>query len=312
MKGPSRRDPRGFTLLETIVAMAILALALMAIFDLNSSAVSMHAYTKKLTVASLLARGKMTDLEQKLYDDGFPVDDEEESGDFNEEGWPSFKWRARILAPDTANLDPMQVMSAVLGVPMGMGGEGGDSSDPMSMIGGLFGGGATGGQGGSGNGQAAGGMAGMLGGAAGLAQGQFQQMVTQIGQSVREVQLTVYWREGTQVESIDLVTHIVSQGTNGDRNGGAVAAATQGSVDQSDPWVDAQTGTPVGNVRQAPGGSGMVDAATGKPVVRQSQFNATRAGGAAGGGNGTFQPGALQRPSGPLQQFQNNRTLRSR
>ncbi|MGA9521433.1 MAG: prepilin-type N-terminal cleavage/methylation domain-containing protein [Myxococcaceae bacterium] len=293
---------RGFTLLETVVAMAILALALMAIFDLNAGAVSMHAYTKKLTVASMLARAKMTDIEQKLYDEGFPVDDEEESGDFDEEGWPSFKWRARILAPDTSNLDPMQVMSAVLGVPMGMG-EGGDSSDPMSMISGLFGGNA-GGKGGDADSQSAGGMAGMLGGAAGLAQGQFQQMVTQIGQSVREVQLTVYWKDGTQVESIDLVTHVVSQGQGGDRN-----VAGTGSTDQADPWVDAQTGQPVADAVQAPGGSGMQSRSTGRAVIRLSQLNSQKGGVLPG--NGTFQNGNLNRVNAPspIQGLQN---LRSR
>jgi general secretion pathway protein I len=88
MKG---RAARGFTLLETVVALAILALALMAIFDLNAGAVSNHAYTKKLTVATLLARAKMTDLEQELHDEGFSNDDDEESGDFSEEGWSQFK-----------------------------------------------------------------------------------------------------------------------------------------------------------------------------------------------------------------------------
>ncbi len=295
MSSGRNRRARGFTLLETVVAMAILSIALMAIFDLNAGAVSMHAYTKKLTVASMLARAKMTDLEQKLFDDGFPIDDEEESGDFDEEGWPSFKWRARILAPDTSNLDPMQVMSAVLGVPMGFG-EGGDSSDPMSMIGGLFGGGAKGDDGS----QSAGGMAGMLGGAAGLAQGQFQQMVTQIGQSVREVQLTVYWKDGNQVESIDLVTHVVSQGPGGDRN-----VAGTGSTDQADPWVDAQTGQPVADPVQAPDGTGMVSQSTGRPVMRLSQFSAQRGTGLPG--NGTIQNRAIA-PS-PMQGLQN---LRSR
>ena len=36
-----------------LIAMAILAMSLMAIFDLSSGAVSSHAYTKRLTVASL-------------------------------------------------------------------------------------------------------------------------------------------------------------------------------------------------------------------------------------------------------------------
>jgi general secretion pathway protein I len=196
----------GFTLLEVVVAMAILSLALMAIFDLNSTAVSMHSYTKKLTVASLLARGKMVDLEQKLVDEGFPMDDDEESGDFSDEGWPTFKWRARILAPDTANLSPEQVIGALFNIPMGGGGEGGGGLGGLMS---MFAGGGGGADPLAGGGGAAAGLAAM-GPMAGLAQGQFTQMVQQIGQSVREVHLTVYWKDGNQVESFDLVTHIVA------------------------------------------------------------------------------------------------------
>ena len=59
---------RGFTLLEVVVALAILGLALLAIFDLNAGAVASHAYAKRLTIATMLARSKMTDIEQELYD----------------------------------------------------------------------------------------------------------------------------------------------------------------------------------------------------------------------------------------------------
>jgi general secretion pathway protein I len=190
----------GFTLLEVVVAMAMLSLGLMAIFDLNSRAVSLHAYGKKLTVASLLARGKMVDLEQKLYDDGLPADDDEKSGDFSEEGWPSFKWRARILAPRTQGLPPERLLTAVLGLPAGD-----DPDDPLGGLGALLG--AKGG---------ANPMAGMM---AGLAQAQFGMLVDQITKSVREVHLTVYWKDGTQTESLDLVTHMVSLGPGTDRNG---------------------------------------------------------------------------------------------
>ena len=96
----------GFTLLEAIIAMAILALSLMAIFQISTQAVYAQVYAKKLTVATLLARGKMVDLEQELFDKGFGLDDDEQSGDFSEEGWASYKWRAKIIAPKTNGLTP--------------------------------------------------------------------------------------------------------------------------------------------------------------------------------------------------------------
>lgn len=217
-----KRPAGGFTLLEAMVAMAILAGSLMAIARLNSGAVAMHAYTKKVTVATMLARSKMTDLEQELFDKGFSADDDEQSGDFSQEGFTAFKWRAKILAPRTTGVSTDQLLAAVFNVPVGGGGEGG-----LDAISSLFGGGAPGGDGKGGG--AAGGAGALAGMAGGLAQTQMTQFLDTIAKSVREVHLSVTWRDGNIVESVDLVTHVVSLGAGSDRNGSAnPAAALQG------------------------------------------------------------------------------------
>jgi general secretion pathway protein I len=289
------RNPRGFTLLETVIALAILALALMAIFDLNSGAVANHVYTKRLTVAAFLARSKMTDLEQKLYDEGFSSDDDEESGDFSDEGWPQFKWRAKIIAPKTDGVSPDQLVGAIFNLPMG--GADGD----MGGIAALFGGGAgADGKGGSSGGPvpAGGGMAGM---AAGMAQPMFNQMIDQLTNAVREVHLTVTWREGKVVESMDVVTHVVSLGPGSDRNGGAAAAAAAATGTQppetSNQWVDAATGQLVPNPVPGPNGQ-MLHPTTRQPLVnRQEWLNRLNNPGGQnngftppGGGGGIFNP----------------------
>src|SRR4051794_13620652 len=110
---------RGFTLLEVVVALAILGLALMAIFDLNSGAVASHAYAKRLSVVTMLARSKMTDIEQELYDKGFDVDDREISGDFRAEGWEAFTWKAQILAPRTTEVSPDKLIESLFNLPPG-------------------------------------------------------------------------------------------------------------------------------------------------------------------------------------------------
>jgi general secretion pathway protein I len=235
---------RGFTLLEVVVAMSILVMALMAIFDLNAGAVATHSYTKKLTVASLLARSKMTDLEQTLYDEGLPSMSDEEEGDFSEEGWPSFKWRSKVLVPKTDGVPPERLVGALFNLPMGEG----DSGDPLAMIGALMGGGA----GSSGGGPDP--MAALMGPAMGLIQGQIQQIATQITDSVREVQLTVYWKDGRQTESIDLVTHVVAVGTGGDRNSGGGAAGSPQASGTSRLWMNPRTQQVVPNPRMAPNG----------------------------------------------------------
>jgi general secretion pathway protein I len=281
---------RGFTLLETVVALAILALALMAIFDLNSGAVSNHVYTKHLTVAAFLARSKMTDLEQKLYDEGFSTDDDEESGDFSQEGWPGFKWRAKIIAPKTDNVSPDQLIGAIFNLPIGeMGGDLGGLSS-------MFGGGGKDSKGSSGPTAAAGG----LGGMAGLAQPMFKQMIDQLTNAVREVHLTVTWKEGKLVESMDVVTHIVSLGPGSDRNGGAAAAAAAATGQQppetSNQWVNPATGLIVPNPIQGPNGQ-MLDPTTRQPLMNRLQWlnQANNPGQGNGGivppgGGGIFNP----------------------
>ncbi|RKG85591.1 type IV pilus modification PilV family protein [Corallococcus terminator] len=286
MRHPTRRRG-GFTLLETMVAMAILSVALMAIFDLNAGAVSNHVYTKRLTVASLLARSKMTDLEQDLYDDGFDVDDDEKSGDFSDDGWPQFKWRARIIAPKTDGVTPDQLIGAIFNLPMG---GGGDSGDPLGGLAGLFGG-AGGDKGGASGGTT---TSSPLGGAAmGMAQPMFTQMVDQLTKAVREVHLTVYWKEGTQVESVDVVTHVVSLGPGGDRNGGAATNASGGNTEGAqNQWVDAN-GRVVENPIPGPNGT-MLDPNTRQPLRNRQQLldELNRGAGQQPGGTGGINPRA--------------------
>lgn len=258
------RKIRAFTLLEVVVAMSILAVSLVAVLDINSNAVYSHVYAKKLTVATLLARSKMTDLEQKLYDEPLPSDDDEDAGDFSSEGWPGFKWRAKIIVPKTNGLSPEQLFGALFGIPLTGEGGAGAGGDPTSMLQTLMG--SSGGISnsalasakGAAQGQAAGGgLMGMLGPMAGMAQQQFTQMVDQLQKSVREVHLTVTWKEGKITESIDLVTHVVSIGPGSDRNGGAAAAAGQTNA-QSGGFVRPD-GTAARSPRACPSGQGMCD-----------------------------------------------------
>jgi general secretion pathway protein I len=273
----SRKPIRAFTLLEVVIALAILAVSLTAILDINAQAVYRHVYAKKLTVATLLARSKMVDLEQKLHDTALNADDEEDSGDFGEDGWPSFKWRAKIIVPKTNGLAPEQLFGALFNLPLG---GGGDEKDGLGgLLGGLFGAGGKGGAGaaaaaaGAGLGLSsaptpggAGGLA-ALGPMAGIAQQQFTQMVDQLQKSVREVHLTVTWKEGKIVESIDLVTHVVSMGPGSDRNGGALASAGLGSGSDSLVRPD---GTPAKAPQPCPSGQGMCDS-DGTPLVTAAQ-----------------------------------------
>ncbi len=117
-----------------------------------------------------------------------------------------------------------------------------------------------------------------------MMQGQFTAMVDQLTKAVREVHLTVTWKDGKQTESLDLVTHVVSMGPGTDRNGGPVAGVN--GAPPASTWVNQNTGAPVPNPTTLPDGR-MVDPSDGQtPVVTiqtWAAMNAARSRVGAGG-----------------------------
>jgi general secretion pathway protein I len=197
-----RRLLAGFTLLEVMISLGILAVALMAIGDLNGGAVRMHAYSKRLTVAVQLARGKLLDVQELLRKDGLSDFSKEYHGTFEDEGWPEFKWRAQVIKPDF-DVDPMTAIDR-LGGSLGLDSMPGGVSGALGNLGGAIPGMPAGGGGG-----AAGGALSALGPMAGLVDAQVKQFSETIKNSVRELKLTVSWKAGSTEESFDVVEHIV-------------------------------------------------------------------------------------------------------
>lgn len=79
-------NPRaGFTLLEVVIALAILAVALVVLIDTEAAAVLSTQDGDRLLTASRLAEQKMSDVMLQLEEKGFTSADQEEAGDF--EGW---------------------------------------------------------------------------------------------------------------------------------------------------------------------------------------------------------------------------------
>ena len=68
-----RRASAGFTLLEVMVAIAILALSLTAIFASEAGAVKMAHRSRKMGLAALLVRCKMGEIEEQTASEGLPA-----------------------------------------------------------------------------------------------------------------------------------------------------------------------------------------------------------------------------------------------
>lgn len=168
---------RGFTLLEVLIAMAILAIALLVVIRAQNQGMLVSRYQEQQITAATLARMKMTEVELELEKNGFPGDEKESCGKFDEEleekafeGY-EYCWTLKKVE---------------LPLPMDEGGQGGE-------------GGAAGGA--AGGGQAAG------AGALGLdpkAAGE------QLSKAVRALKLTIKWKFGTVEQQLPVVTHLVN------------------------------------------------------------------------------------------------------
>jgi len=137
---PGRRPPRagqgGFTLLEVMAAVAILALTLVVLLSVITNNMRATAHARMLTTATFLARGKIVSLEDGLIEKGFQDLDETDEGNFADDGFREFSWTTAIekiqLPTDMAqsaqqvagdksqNKDPMQALTGMVGGLMGM------------------------------------------------------------------------------------------------------------------------------------------------------------------------------------------------
>ena len=86
----TKNKTNGFTLIEVMIAMTILAGALVAIYQLQSQSISMSTDSRFMTTASLLAQSKMVEVEY-----GSSLTNHSEDGDFGPD-YPQYTWRLEV------------------------------------------------------------------------------------------------------------------------------------------------------------------------------------------------------------------------
>lgn len=99
------RKSAAFTLLEVMVAIAILAICLSAVFSAEAGSVRMAHRARKMGLATLLARCKMGEIEEQIAKDGLPAIFDSGSDNCCEDGEIdgfTCKWELEpIVMPDT-------------------------------------------------------------------------------------------------------------------------------------------------------------------------------------------------------------------
>jgi general secretion pathway protein I len=193
---------RGFTLMEVMVAVGILALGLTAIFSSQGQAIKVGTRAQHMNIAALMARCKMSELEEQVMKEGLPaVDDSGRDGCCEGAELEGFEceWRIdRVVLPDDALTEEgLEGEEGEEGEGAGPAGILGDESAQTGAIDSMLGGG-----GGLGGGD---GFAEM---AIGIA---FPVLKPAIEEQVRRASVVVRWREGTSTREFDVVQYLVAE-----------------------------------------------------------------------------------------------------
>ena len=93
----------GFTLLEVMIAMAILAITLVVVFQSQSQSISMAGGARFETTAAFLAQSKMTEFEAAN-----PADVASDSGNFGDD-FPDYSWQVDVTETEFEQLKKIEV-----------------------------------------------------------------------------------------------------------------------------------------------------------------------------------------------------------
>jgi|SRR5690625_269499 len=110
------RNDRGFTILEVLIAVAILAIATTALLGTQSRSVVQNDHGRQLSTAAMLAHDQMIHLQNKMKKDGFKSDRERERGTFEGREYRDFRWEAII---DPIDMRPEDLSSQLQGQLLG-------------------------------------------------------------------------------------------------------------------------------------------------------------------------------------------------
>jgi general secretion pathway protein I len=93
------KNADGFTLLEVMVALAIIAFAVVTYVHSQNTSVALLNESTNVTVATLLAQGRMVVLEGSNIPG--PV---EREGTFDDPEYTAFRWKERVVATPLSNI----------------------------------------------------------------------------------------------------------------------------------------------------------------------------------------------------------------
>lgn len=191
---PRSRFQAGFTLLEVMMALLLLATAVTILVQSQTTAVHLQEQATRINTATMLARQIFTELDIRMAKEGFGELEVKEQGDFNDNiydgAFDDYRWEYEV--------EKLEVELPNLGNLMGMLGEGTDELGDAAGV-------STGGQAPQSD------LAAL--GALGF---DFSFLTEQMGKYLREARVRICWIEGKdrsgqdQEECLEVVTHMAN------------------------------------------------------------------------------------------------------
>lgn len=203
------RSVVGFTLLEVMVALAILGAVLVTVLSAQGGLAASNASARNLAVATTMGRCKMTELEEFLYTQGFSVADEHETDKSccNEKDDPKFRCAWNVERVELPSLPAPDGGAALLGAGGGTQG-GAAAASPLAALSGLAGGGDGGIPDMSkilGSGDPSGAGGGIVEMVMGMV---YPSLKPVLEGAIRKVTVKVSWQEASKAKSFDLVQYV--------------------------------------------------------------------------------------------------------
>ena len=168
---------RAFSLLEMMVAIAILSLGLVLLLQVQARSIQLAQQAREMTIATQLARAKLYDCEQDLLKKGFSVGDYDEEGQFDDEQMPGFFWECHAYRPDMPIADATDISAAAAGDAAGAGDAAEGQADPMM----------------------------------GMLAPVLSQMSGVMGDSIRELHVIIRWGVGEDMQEMTVTSHVIDK-----------------------------------------------------------------------------------------------------
>lgn len=168
------KKTKGFSLLEVMIAMAIMGLSLVYLFEAQARSVRLAAKGRALNIATQLARKKLIDCKFDLLKKGFAIGDYESDGNFEEEGQKDYRWECHGVRFNMPPPSPDAINKAMKLQMKGPESPGAGMDMSANMLAPFFG-----------------------------------LISNTLGDSIRELVLIVRWKEGDIDEDLKIVTHVV-------------------------------------------------------------------------------------------------------